>query len=188
MRKVYAAAEAPEHSCFDVLYVVDPHRTWYCGGDLVLMEQRYTSRLRQYTERYKHVVMLGDSMGACAALLFSPLATAVLSFCPQVDLTTSSIRPGQPPAWQAALQAHLQAAVAASPARIKVFTGTWEHDVDQANLLTHHPHVQIKVYSVDSHRLALNLAARGTLAPLVREVILTEMGISSGNVRLANLL
>lgn len=49
-----------------------------------LMHQRYTDRLRQYTEQYKHVVMIGDSMGASAALLFSPLATKVMSFCPQV--------------------------------------------------------------------------------------------------------
>lgn len=67
-----------------MLYVVDPHRSWYCGGDPDLMEQRYGSRLRQYTQQYKHVVMIGDSMGATGALLFSPLATAVMSFCPQV--------------------------------------------------------------------------------------------------------
>jgi hypothetical protein len=67
-----------------VLYVVDPHRSWYNGGDADLMQQRYTSRLQQYTQQYKHVVMIGDSMGATAALLFSPLATKVLSFCPQV--------------------------------------------------------------------------------------------------------
>jgi hypothetical protein len=70
--------------CFDVLYVVDPYRAWYDGGDVDLMHQRYTDRLRQNTEQYKHVVMIGDSMGASAALLFSPLATKVMSFCPQV--------------------------------------------------------------------------------------------------------
>jgi hypothetical protein len=63
----------------------------------------------------------------------------------QVDLSTSSIRPGQPPAWQAALQQTLQGAVAASSASITVFTGTWQHDVDQANLLGGQPHVNIKV-------------------------------------------
>lgn len=69
-----------------MLYVVDPHRNWYCGGDAQLMQERYTSRLEQYTKQYKHVVMIGDSMGATAALLFSPLATHVMSFCPQVGL------------------------------------------------------------------------------------------------------
>jgi hypothetical protein len=71
-------------SNFDVLYVVDPHRSWYCGGDPALMEQRYGSRLRRYTQRYKHVVMVGDSMGATGALLFAPQATTVMAFCPQV--------------------------------------------------------------------------------------------------------
>lgn len=63
----------------------------------------------------------------------------------QVNLATSSIRPGQPSGWQAALQDTLQSAVASSKAAISVFTGTWQHDVDQAQLLAHYAHVQIKV-------------------------------------------
>lgn len=45
-----------------------------------------------------------------------------------------------------------------------------------------------QVHSVDSHRLALALAARDKLAPMIREAILSEVGLSSGNVRLTNLL
>lgn len=44
----------------------------------------YQKRLQAVCERYETVVLLGDSMGASAALLFAPLATAVLAFCPQV--------------------------------------------------------------------------------------------------------
>ena len=44
----------------------------------------YRERLEQICKTYKTVVMLGDSMGATAALLFAPLATSVLAFCPQV--------------------------------------------------------------------------------------------------------
>ena len=66
----------------------------------------------------------------------------------QVNLATSSIRPGQPAAWQSALQEALQAAVAQSSGAITVFTGTWQHDVDQAELLKHHAHVRIKVCAV----------------------------------------
>ena len=40
----------------------------------------------------RHVVFIGDSMGATAALLFSHLATEVHAWTPQVDLATSSIR------------------------------------------------------------------------------------------------
>jgi hypothetical protein len=76
---------------FDVLYVVDPGRAWYDLGDEA-GGAYYSDRLRQYTERYDHVIMVGDSMGATAALAFSEQATAVLAFCPQVrflDLTSS---------------------------------------------------------------------------------------------------
>ena len=76
------------HSAFDVLYVVDPARNWFdLGGDAVEGDSGglyYAERLRQYTRRYEHVVMVGDSMGATAALAFSDQATAVLAFCPQV--------------------------------------------------------------------------------------------------------
>lgn len=43
------------------------------------------------------------------------------------------------------MQETLQESVAASKAAITVFTGTWQHDVDQAELLKHHKHVRIKV-------------------------------------------
>ena len=44
----------------------------------------WESRLEAVTKRYSRVIMLGDSMGATAALLFSHLATAVHVFTPQV--------------------------------------------------------------------------------------------------------
>jgi hypothetical protein len=40
-------------------------------------------RLAEVTGQYSRVLMLGDSMGATAALMFSPLATAVQAFAPQ---------------------------------------------------------------------------------------------------------
>jgi hypothetical protein len=46
----------------------------------------------------------------------------------------------------------------------------------------------LQVYSVESHRLALALQRQRKLAPLVREAVLQELGLQSGNVRLANLL
>lgn len=73
----------------------------------------------------------GDSMGATGALLFSHLASAVHAFCPQVDLDTSSIRPGQPSDWFAALHGRVLANVGASAAKITVHVGNWKHDLDQ---------------------------------------------------------
>lgn len=67
-----------------MLFVVDPFRDWYCGGDAAALGSTYHSRLSEAAAGYGRVLMVGDSMGATAALLFSRLATAVLAFCPQV--------------------------------------------------------------------------------------------------------
>ena len=61
------------------------------------------------------------------------------------------------------------------------------HGMRQAKLLPEE-HVQLKVYSCDSHRLAFILDQRGKLVPLLRAAILTEMGYRANNVRLANLV
>ena len=45
----------------------------------------WREQLKKVTERYSRVLMLGDSMGATAALLFSDLATSVQAFTPQVS-------------------------------------------------------------------------------------------------------
>ena len=51
--------------------------------------QYWWDRLAAVTGRYSRVLMLGDSMGATAALLFSPLATAVHAFTPQAGFPAS---------------------------------------------------------------------------------------------------
>lgn len=59
--------------------------------------------------------------------------------------------------------------------------------VRQAKLLPEE-HVQLKVYTCDSHRLAFILDQRGKLVPLLRAAILSEMGYRANNVRLGNLV
>ena len=54
----------------------------------------YEARLAAACAPYRHVIMIGDSMGATAALLFAHLATEVHAWTPQVDLAISSIRCG----------------------------------------------------------------------------------------------
>ena len=61
------------------------------------------------------------------------------------------------------------------------------HGPAQAKLLPQE-HVQLKVFTCDSHRLAFILDQRGKLVPLLRAAILSEMGFCAGNVRLQNLL
>lgn len=118
-------------SCFDTLFVVDASRDWYGIGDPATY-QYFTERIAAYSKDYTKVVMIGDSMGASAALAYSPLATCVLAFCPQSDLSISSIRPGRSADWFSQMQAQLTAAVSASTADIGVHIGTWQHDIDQA--------------------------------------------------------
>ncbi|KAG0555451.1 hypothetical protein KC19_12G170000 [Ceratodon purpureus] len=177
-------------STFDILFVVDSKRSWYTHEDTVerindvgLSQQTesssssssaYVSGLGSYYREelefalrpYKQVIMLGDSMGASAALMFSPLATSVVAFCPQVDLSTSSIRPGHSQSWLQTFKEDLLRAVSLSSARISVHSGTWSHDVNQAKLLPSDK-VTLKVHDVDNHRLALELNTRNLLPAIV---------------------
>ncbi len=59
------------------------HVLRWAGGDDEDF-QFWWDRLARVTGQYTRVLMLGDSMGATAALLFSPLATNVHAFAPQV--------------------------------------------------------------------------------------------------------
>ncbi|GFR49026.1 hypothetical protein Agub_g11048 [Astrephomene gubernaculifera] len=238
----------------------------------------YRCRLAAYTRPYRRVLLLGDSMGATGALLCADLATAVMAFCPQVDLTAASIRPGRPVAWLDCLRGRLLSAVRASRGRLEVLVGSWQHDLAQANMLPQQRgreqareqpggglkagkdaaagrgkgggvvtraavgaavhrspwvwqqrddgngeggsstagsddalgpggdvpsdarmrsgeeesgvqgFVSVRVFSVDSHRLAAALDAQGQLVPLVRDAVLRELGLRSGNVRMSNML
>ncbi|KAG2424858.1 hypothetical protein HYH02_015121 [Chlamydomonas schloesseri] len=165
--KVYKAAQSAVESYFDVLYVADPSRDWYGGGDEAAFTY-YRSRLAATTRCYRRVLLLGDSMGATACLMFADLATAALAFCPQVDLTTASIRPGRSAEWFIALKHRLMASVAAFGAsgggdssdgrpaadggsgggQLMVLVGTWAHDLDQANMLPRAPQRQESAVNV----------------------------------------
>lgn len=189
LRRVRNAAASDQEADFDVLYVVDPSRSWYDGGDAEGMAH-WESRLEGVAQRYSRVLYLGDSMGATAALLLAPAATSVHVFCPQVDLSISSIRPGEGGAWFGALRDRALCSVrsaAAGGTEITVHVGNWQHDLDQAGLLPPEV-VRTRVYSVDSHRLAAALDARGELLSLVRSALLGELGLPGGAVRLVNLV
>jgi hypothetical protein len=74
---------------FDVLFVADPAQSWYQKDDCGSFGgfSQYESRLKAASKPYKHVSLIGDSMGGSGALLFSHLATeSVVAFSPQVDL------------------------------------------------------------------------------------------------------
>lgn len=86
-------------SPFDILYVVDSERSWYTHEDGAEFRDAgnaadvaeadglgnyYKKELEIAVRPYRDVIMLGDSMGASAALMFCTLATSVIAFCPQV--------------------------------------------------------------------------------------------------------
>lgn len=48
--------------------------------------------------------------------------------------------------------------------------------------------VQLKVYGVSTHRLALYLSSTEQLLPIIRGTLLQEMGFASGHIRLHNLV
>ncbi len=75
---------------YDVLYVLDPAKSWYFQdpGCTWTGFEYFESEISNVIAAggYKHVLMMGDSMGGSGALLFSHLATRVLAFVPQCEL------------------------------------------------------------------------------------------------------
>ncbi|GBG71064.1 hypothetical protein CBR_g8363 [Chara braunii] len=137
-------------------------------------ESYYFKELSASVKGYRRVIMLGDSMGASAALMFSQLATAVMAFCPQVDLTSASIRPSRSDAWFQSFRDNLLSAASSSSASITVHCGDWSHDLNQAQMLPK-PQVQVVTHPINDHRLAKALNEQGRLVPLVAELIEKEI-------------
>lgn len=193
---------------FDVLYVVDSRRSWYTetksgdeqhcyvqspplcfstGAQDTGFEMKeyaevgayYRRELREALKRYKRIIMIGDSMGASAGLLFSHLATSVVAFCPQVDMTAAAIRPGRDKNWLNRYKQGLLTAVMASSAHITVHCGTWEHDKYQARLLP--KKVNVVVHNSEGHRLSKELNEQGSLVTIVRTAIEKEIDILLGD-------
>ncbi len=121
-----------------------------------------------------------------------------------MDLNTAAIRPAQSEAWFATLKQRIMDASAATQAKVRVLTGTWQHDLDQVNILPCVPRkppvrrgqvapppergLFIDVQPVGSHRLALALDQQGKLLPLVQHAVMGELGIQPPPVRVTNLL
>jgi len=184
---------------FDVMYVVDPHRAWYGGGDADGAGlDHYRGAVARAAAEYRGTVTLGDSMGGSACLLMSDLADVSLAFTPQTQLTECSIRPGRPREWLARVGEACRERVAEAGRagrQVRVLTGSWKHDLDQARFVEDLEGVDLEVFSFDSHRLAKWLDSQGRLAPIVASGIaaaatgerLPSAGTPAG-VRLSNLL
>jgi hypothetical protein len=180
--------ESHANISFDVLYVVDPDRSWYSGGDEGFLE--YDESITSITSQYEHVLFIGDSMGATACLMFAKHATTVHAFCPQVDLSRSSIRPGQEEDWEQVLCNRVLDGVKSCQGDVYVHVGNWHHDVQQSNMINPSmEHARVKIYSVDSHRLAIALDRSDKLVPIIQSSILHFFGLTlKQNIRPSNLL
>jgi Leucine-rich repeat (LRR) protein len=158
---------------YDILYVVDPERSWYHGGDDRFRE--YDETIASVAATYDHVLFVGDSMGATACLLFAKHADVVHAFCPQIDLGISSIRPGQDTTWESIMKSRVLDGIAACKGQIYVHVGNWHHDIQQV-----HPvqadHAFVKIYGIDSHRLAIALERSGKLLRILQGSILGFYG------------
>lgn len=189
LRRVRESLDKDAHhqnTSFDALFIVDPFRSWYGGGDR--RYEDYREPLKEATSKYEHVILLGDSMGATAALMYAELADYVHAFCPQINLSTSSIRPAEEHEWEDTLRERVLKGVSACKGSILVHVGNWHHDIQQSNAIpTSMEHARVKIYGVNSHRLAITLDKGGKLIPLLESTILNQLGIASKNVRLSNL-
>lgn len=181
-------SEAHADISFDVLYVVDPDRSWYSGGDEGYLE--YDKAIADVASSYEHVLFIGDSMGATACLMFAKHATTVHAFCPQIDLSKSSIRPGQNEDWEQTLRDRVLRGVSSCEGDVYVHVGNWHHDVQQSNMIpTSIEHARVKIYGVDSHRLAIALDRSDKLVPIIQGSILHFFGLTlKQNIRPSNLL
>eukprot|EP00854_Cymbomonas_tetramitiformis_P002485 gene2485-3229_t len=197
------AETSPSLPGFDLMYVVDPSRGWY-GQDVLCKDacqpgfgaalqecsvaeaavsneelgKLYRSRLEHITSKYPRVLMLGESMGASAGLMFSDLATNVVAFCPQVDLSTAPIRPACNERFYSSLQSTLLGAVEATKGKVTVHIGEWGPDREQAKILKN-SQVEIVVHPVDSHRVAMALNRYDKLLPLLKSSIVRELEMAT---------
>jgi len=135
------------------------------------------------------VLLLGESMGGSATLLLSALATKVLAFTPQVDFSTSLLRPccSADGSSERAFRDQIQAAIQASSASIDIHSGSWENDLNQARLAGNFaPNVQVFEHPIDDHLLAKVLSDAGSLVSLLATAIRDEVQAATGIVTPTN--
>lgn len=122
---------------FDVLLLVDPHRSWYTLDHDSLASLDYSSfrkDLEGITSRYRRVCAMGVSMGGFAAMSCADLFDTVLAFGPQIDLEFAHHRPGFDTDVLRAMSQRMKEAVANRRGTVEVHTSMDTH-LAQAQLL-----------------------------------------------------
>ncbi len=161
----------------DQLHILDPHRSWYMQDPegnwngyayygKVLDEQ---ISIRKSEKNYRRVCFLGNSMGASAACLFSPMADAVLAFCPQTELVREDIPAKVVETYRRLLLENMQKAVSAG-VRISIHRGNKATDVDQCSRLPSNIHLVVHRDCAE-HNLPGYLKSRGELLNVLGSVL-----------------
>ena len=159
----------------DALFLVDDHQSFYMRSDEQWDNfERLEQKLKTFLSPYQGALFIGASMGASAALMFSHLSTACLSFAPFIDLDRD-------PRWDMKLAryrlpAHMRtfmrdvimrnAQDANVQPRINIQVGVFPGDLAQAKLIE--PHARVTVHpGCPTHQVARFLRDRGELLPLL---------------------
>ena len=152
---------------------------------------------------YAGALLLGDSMGATGSVMCAGAASdaigsgnvACVAFCPQVDLTRSSIRPFEDPALgidYETVKSHLFMSARHLVSRggaLELHCGTWEHDAEQAQGMAARcreggagGHVNVTVHGeVHDHRVAYALESDGGRLSKIVQDLMGRMLANSGS-------
>jgi len=177
------------------LFVMDPSCSWYwnCPNGSWEGFAYYEAQIATMAKGFRRVVMLGDSMGGSGALLYSHLATLVISFVPQVDLEADihvrreDFTPPRKRAFTERVLASIRKArTKANPAWIEVHRGRASIDSRHTELLkadveeSYEKHAAacreasaavepfvVVVHDCDSHFVSTNLKKQGLLKPYI---------------------
>ena len=158
----------------DALYLADPSNSYYlqdpsCEYDGV---RYYEQLIIAHTQHYKHVLMVGSSMGGTAALIHAHLAHRVLSFGPKTDLWHchgAYLPDGAKRACTDAIRSSLERAGATATTTVALHVGGSNlEDVQQASRLRGMAGVIIVEHDTFHHNVPMHLEREGLLVPIFK--------------------
>ena len=154
----------------DALFVADPSNSYYLqdpGGawDGVRYYERLVAR---HAAGYQHVLLIGSSMGASAALLHAHLGSRAIAFAPRVDLSASH-GAYVPDGARAAGLAHTRRSLRALRGHADVHVGRCNYvDVAQVAPIAHEASVRVHTHNTYHHNVPAYLEREGRLGPMVK--------------------
>ncbi|CAK0901340.1 unnamed protein product [Prorocentrum cordatum] len=153
---------------FDVLLLVDPHRSWYTeepASSANVSRSSFREHLERITAPYRRVCALGASMGGFASLSHADLFDAVLAFGPQIELELAHHRPGFEVQDLAAMSGRMRRAVRNRRGTVEAHTSMDNH-LAQAQLF--HSEGSLAGRAARGRRGALRLVVHPLLGRIAR--------------------